>query len=108
MMLTIEKQLLQAKEWFLKAAAQNNAVAQTNIGTLYEDGHGVQQDYKQAMEWYLKAAAQKHIFAQYFIAKLYNDGLGVKKNKNEAEKWNKRAADNVSSSLNFNDLNSSP
>ena len=35
------------------AAEQGNAMAQTNMGYLFEHGLGVQQSYVQAMEWYL-------------------------------------------------------
>jgi len=44
--------------WFQKAADQGYAVAQNNLGWLYQNGWGVSKDYAQAMMWYRKAALQ--------------------------------------------------
>jgi tetratricopeptide (TPR) repeat protein len=43
---------------FLALAKQGNAVAQFNLGLMYDDGYGVRQDYAEALRWYLKAAEQ--------------------------------------------------
>ena len=45
-------------KWFRKAAEQNHAKAQYNIGFMYEHGQGVPQNYHGAMNWYRKAADQ--------------------------------------------------
>jgi uncharacterized protein len=37
------------------------ARAQYNLGVMYRDGQGVQQDYKEAVSWYRKAAEQGHM-----------------------------------------------
>lgn len=47
----------EAAKWFHKAAEQENAMAQFNLGLLYENGRGVPQDYVQAHMWYNLAAA---------------------------------------------------
>ncbi len=39
-----------------KAADAGNAGAMTNIGFMYDNGHGVKEDYTEAMRWYRKAA----------------------------------------------------
>jgi TPR repeat protein len=44
--------------WYRKAADQGNAVAQTNLGYMYEKGRGVSQDKSEAVRWYQKATAQ--------------------------------------------------
>ena len=36
------------------------AYAQYNLGVMYDNGQGVQQDYKEAVKWYRKAAEQGH------------------------------------------------
>jgi TPR repeat protein len=41
----------EAAKWFHKAAEQKNAMAQFNLGRLYENGHGVPQDYVKAHMW---------------------------------------------------------
>ena len=40
---------------------QGDAEAQYELGTLYEKGQGVVQDYKQAFHWYKKSAEQGHV-----------------------------------------------
>jgi TPR repeat protein len=48
---------VKAAKWFHKAAEQKNAMAQFNLGRLYENGHGVPQDYVKAHMWYNVAVA---------------------------------------------------
>ena len=47
------------------AAEQGYAPAQYNLSIMYENGHGVDVNYKKAMEWFEKAAKQGHADAQY-------------------------------------------
>ena len=82
-----------AAEWFSKAAEQENAQAQFELGVLYEKGQGVPQDCAKAAEWYGKAAAQGHAMAQ--IPMLIN-GIGQAASKDDvmtAESFSKTAAD---------------
>ena len=48
----------QALKIFRSLAEQGNAKAQSNLGVMYNNGHGVTQDYKEAVKWYRLAAAQ--------------------------------------------------
>ena len=73
-------------------ADQGNAMAQNNIGYLYEQGLGVGQSYPEAMAWYRKAAEQKLPQAQFNIGTLYFYGYGVEKNLREALTWFRLAA----------------
>ena len=41
-----------AATWYRKAAEQGYARAQTNLGSLYKDGLGVEPDNEQAVYWY--------------------------------------------------------
>lgn len=59
-------------------AEQGNAIAQFILGSIYENGEGVAQDYIEAMMWYHKAAEQGDTDAQYSLGKMYAEGLGVK------------------------------
>ena len=52
-------------------AATDDAETQFHIGTLYETGKGVPQDYAQAVLWYRKAAEQNLAIAQYRLGVLY-------------------------------------
>jgi TPR repeat protein len=48
-----------------KLADQGNAEAQYNLGLMYEQGRGVQQDDVKAVKWFQKAAYQGDAIAQY-------------------------------------------
>src|SRR5437868_3778824 len=45
------------KEW-RPLAEQGDASAQNNLGVMYENGQGLQKDYRQAHIWYRQAAEQ--------------------------------------------------
>ena len=55
---------LKSEAEYRKAVDQGFAAAQSNLGTCYENGTGVQKDPKQAVHWYRKAAEQGHTSAQ--------------------------------------------
>ena len=52
----------------LSRALKGDAVAQFQLGKMYEDGNGVKQDKKMAYEWYL-LASQKGYPVPHFRAK---------------------------------------
>jgi TPR repeat protein len=57
--------------------------AQFNLGNMYSDGRGVQQDFKQAVAWYRKAAGQGIAEAQYNLGHMYYQG-GVQQDFKQA------------------------
>lgn len=61
--------------------------AQNNLGILYHEGMGVEQDYRLAFQWYQKAAEQGHALAKGNIGNLYRDGNGVEKSRLQAIYW---------------------
>ena len=65
-------------------AATDDAETQFHLGTLYESGNGVPQDYAQAVLWYRKAAEQNLAIAQYRLGVLYANGVGVPLDKVQA------------------------
>lgn len=48
----------------MKAAEQNNPIAQFQVGYFYENGITVQENTTQALKWYRKASAQGFKHAQ--------------------------------------------
>jgi len=54
-----------------------NAWAQTLLGSLYDDGQGVAQDYQEAVKWYRLAAMQGNALAQSNLGMMYSNGQGV-------------------------------
>jgi TPR repeat protein len=86
------KNYAEAIKWYKKAAEQDNATAQNNIGQLYKDGLGVSQDYAEAMKWLLKAAAQGEDRAQFSMGEMYEQGLGVAQDHAKAFSFYLKAA----------------
>ena len=67
--------------------------AQFNLGLMYDNGHGVPQDYGEAMKWYWKAAHQGVAPAQHNLGVMYDNGQGVLQDYVEAARWYRRAAE---------------
>ncbi len=78
--------------WYAKAAEQNYAIAQYNLGSLYEFGLGIAQDYKKAFEWYQKAADQNIAYAQTALGILYFNAYGTSQNYQKSFEWYQKAA----------------
>ena len=73
--------------------AQGNAMAQNQLGQLYDNGRrGVPQDYAAALGWYEKAAAQGNGWAQNQLGQMYADGRGLPQDHQKARQWWERAA----------------
>ena len=75
-----------------RAAEHGDAEAQCQLGTMYEFGQGVTNDYAEAMKWYQKAAGQGFSVAQFCLGSMYEKGEGVPRNYAEAAKWYQQAA----------------
>jgi hypothetical protein len=79
--------------WYRKAAEQNDAGGQFNLGRCYYKGKGVAKDEAEAVKWYRKAAEQNLAVAQYNLGIRYYKGQGVAKDEAEAVKWYRKAAE---------------
>jgi TPR repeat protein len=103
--LGLSKDFVQAIEWYRKAAAQGNndaigrirktaeegnALAQVNLGLMYESGQGVSKDFTQALRWYFRAAEQENTEAIALIIKAAEQGNA------DAMGWISNAADHGS------------
>ena len=89
----VTENLTEAVKWFTKAAEQENAKAEYNLGNCYYYGYGVQyKDYGEAVKWYTKAAEQGLPLAQCNLGACYENGDWVEKNLEEAVKWYTKAA----------------
>ncbi len=83
----------EAMRWNRQAADEGNAVGQTYVGYLYENGLGAPQNYAKALIWYRKAADQGRAAAQKNMGNLYEQGWGVTRDYAEALRWYRKAAD---------------
>ncbi len=74
-------------------AEQGNALAQAQMGAMYQLGrNGVEVDKQESAKWMLKAAEQGLVEAEVFMAALHDRGLGVKQSVNIATQWYEKAA----------------
>jgi uncharacterized protein len=85
--LGVAKDETEAVKWHRKAAEQNVAHAQYNLGVCYAIGQGVTEDDAEAVKWFRKAAEQNYADAQYNLGVCYDSGEGVAKDEIEAYKW---------------------
>jgi hypothetical protein len=60
---------------------------------MYDEGHGVPQDYKTAVKWYTLAANQGYASAQFNLGSMYIGGKGVPQDYKTAAKWFTLAAE---------------
>jgi len=88
-----EKPLPKDLPSLLKLAEKGDALAQFNLGSMYDNGEGVEQDFKEAVKWYRKAAEQGHANAQTYLGVMYATGRGVENDEEEAIKWLRKAAE---------------
>lgn len=76
-----------------RAALKNVAPAQYDLGKLYEQGIGVEQDMIQARSLISNAAEAGHIGAMYDLALFMAEGEGGELNEAGAVDWFRKAAD---------------
>lgn len=74
-------------------AEQGDAEAQLILGSMYDTGLGVSQDYIEAVKWYRMAAERGNAKAQSKLGSMYDIGLGVSQDYMEAVKWWRLAAE---------------
>jgi predicted aspartyl protease len=89
----VPKDYHEAIKWYRLAEAQGApALAQHNLGRMYENGWGVSKDYGEAIKWYRRAASQGEAYAQNNLGRMYENGWGVPKDDKEAANWYRLAA----------------
>ena len=87
----------------MAAAKDGDAIAQYNLGTMYDNGEDVTENDTEAVKWYRKAADQGDADAQLNLGIMYAKGKGVPENNIRAYVWwsmsktqgNEKAADNL-------------
>lgn len=75
-----ENKLSAEFEKIMLIAEQGDAVAQVNLGGMYEFARGVPQSYAEAAKWYRLAAEQRDASGQFNLGAMYDLGRGVPKN----------------------------
>lgn len=88
----VEKDEVEARRWYAKAADQGNRHALNNLGNIYWYGRGVPKDEYRAIEWYRRAAEKGHAAAQTHIGYAYANGQGAQRSDRKAVEWYQKAA----------------
>ena len=90
-----KENIVEALEWYGKAAEHGCAYVQTELGNIYRNsfGVGIITDDKKALEWYQKAAAQGDAYAQHSAGNMYYLGKGAEKDYAKAFLLYKKAAE---------------
>jgi TPR repeat protein len=68
-----------ARKWYTKAANKGNSAAQYKLGSMYQNGTGIEPNIHIAIKWYFAAAKQNHAQASYQLGLLYEKGFIGKK-----------------------------
>ena len=63
------------------------------IACMYENGSGIEQDYKEFFKWCRKSAEMGFIIAQLELGYFYKEGKEIVQDYKEAFKWYRRAAE---------------
>ena len=80
------------REWRESADAGDGS-SMAAIGTLFDTGHGVPQDFATALQWYQRGAEAGDVRAMFNVAAMYDSGRGTPVNRAEALRWYRMAAD---------------
>lgn len=86
---------------FLEEARTGNALAMCDLGRIFEDGLGRENDMEQAQAWYAKAlhrflsveAQRTSRYVEYRIGKLYTSGRGMEQDHLSAADWFTKSAE---------------
>lgn len=97
-----EKDYEKALNWYLRAANAGNTRAMNQVGWMYQNGHGVQQNHEQAMEYFLMASEIGVPVAMNNIGWMYQNGYGVAKDYGKAMDWYLQAAEAGDATAMFN------
>lgn len=82
-----------AAEWFRKAMAGGSRDARVNLGMMYLEGRGVEQDMPYGVDLIRSAADDGYARAQYHMGILYGEGKGVVRDEIHALAWFRKAAE---------------
>lgn len=76
-----------AFQWFHKAALQGDGPSQRNLGVMFENGNGVEQNHEKAIEWYTKSATSGYSQAFLDLCAAYSIGPATILDKDKAIFW---------------------
>lgn len=88
----VDKDINEAKKWWLKSVELKSGDAMNNIGLLHRSGLGLRQNFRLAMRWFKRGAELKDAYCMYNIGEMYEMGQGMASDLQAAQNWYKRSA----------------
>lgn len=76
-----------------QSAEAGEVSSMTALGTLYDTGHGVPQNFAVALGWYRRAAEAGDVRAMFNVAVMNDSGRGTAVDRVEARAWYRMAAE---------------
>ena len=67
-------------------------MSENNLGVMYRDGRGVEQNDAAAVGWFRKAAGKGNAWAEFNLGRMYRLGRGVIRDDAAALEWFRKAA----------------
>lgn len=98
----VPKDMMKAIGFYMRAAAQGNAVAQYQLGVIFERGQGVPHDLTTAISYWEAGTAQNQPACCNCMAVAYETGEGKQRDMKTALSWYSKSADNGSRVALFN------
>jgi hypothetical protein len=83
----VHQDYLEAAKWYRRAAEQEHAGGQFNLGLMHWLGLGAPHDYAEAVRWFRRAADQGDEKAQFALGLSYFHGQGVAQDLVAAYMW---------------------
>ena len=77
----------------LKEEESAKIIPENDLGYVYYNGQGVEQDYQKAFNWYRKAAEAGDTIAQSNLGYMYYQGQGVEQDYEKAFIWYQKSAE---------------
>jgi len=74
------------------SAQSGDAKSQYQLGRLYDEGDGIEEDNEKAVDWYRKSAEQGYAKAQGHLSEMYFMGEGVQEDNEKAVFWARESA----------------
>lgn len=76
-----------------RSQGRHTALAEYNLGTMYDTGEVVAQNYEKAVKFYRRAAKRGYPSAQCNLGNMYSAGKGVTIDREKAIKWYRLGAE---------------
>ncbi len=82
-----------AFNWCFANQGLNDPEIWTDLGYMYQNGQGLEQDDELAVFWYRKAAEQGYASGQFNLGWMYDNGRGLEQDDELAVYWYRKAAE---------------